>query len=89
MTYHKDTAVLTTKGVFFENMPISYIFHYAKDGMWEFRENKNFLLDSEILIVSLAEVIRKDVALGDMLYIPLGYYAFRIDVDCQWVVKPI
>lgn len=89
MTYHKDTAVLTTKGVLFENAPISYIFHHAEDGMWEFREDKDELQDNEIRIVSLEEVISKDVALRDMLDIPLGYYAFRIDTDCQWLIKPI
>ncbi|MBL1411081.1 DUF2185 domain-containing protein [Sphingobacterium faecale] len=89
MTDHKNIAVLTTKGVFFENMPISYVFRHADDGMWEFRENKDKVQDSEIRVVSLEEVINRDKTIREILDLPLGYYAFRIDCESQWEIKPI
>lgn len=84
-----NIAVLTTKNVFFNNLPINYAFHYFEDGMWEFREDGEVLQDSDIIVVSLEEIIDKDPSLKDVLSLPLGFVAYRKDLSKEWFINKI
>ncbi|MDR2285363.1 MAG: hypothetical protein LBE37_19280 [Sphingobacterium sp.] len=89
MDENLNTAVLTTKNIFFKNVLISYVFHHMEDCMWEFREDRKVPEDSDFLVVSLEEIIDKDPSVKDILSLPLGFVAYRINISKEWSISKI
>lgn len=82
-----NTAVLTTKYILENQSPILFVFHYIEDGMWQFSGSENIITDSDFRIVSLEEIITIDDSVLELINLPLGKEAYRLDRHSPWVIK--
>lgn len=77
-----NTAVLTSKYVMNENSPIVYIAHH-EDGVWEFWGNEK-INEEEILVVSLAQIIKIDQTVLEVSDMEINFNAIREAKDKPW-----
>jgi len=80
---NENVAVLTTKFVLIENEPITHIYHYEEDGMWEFASDRE-LKESDYKVVSLDEIVMIDPSVLEVADLKLGSYAHRKDKNSDW-----
>jgi hypothetical protein len=79
-----NTVVFTSKYVIYENSPIVYVSHHA-DGIWEFWGNEK-IDESEIVVVSLSQLIGIEPAILDIADLPIEFSAVRESKDKPWTI---
>ncbi len=86
MTYFKEkgnTMVITTKDILLRTRPILLVSHDFEDGMWEFLDGDD-VDENNACIVSLDEILRIDGSLNALHDLPLGWIAYRNDINDVW-----
>lgn len=84
----ENTAVFTTKFVINENKEITEVYHDIDDGAWQFFSNDKFENYAKVaMIVTLGQIIKKDITLLEISDLPLGYYAIRKAKGQKWTIK--
>lgn len=81
----QNVAVLTTKFVLLEEEPITYVYHYEEDGMWEFVGNTE-ANETEYKVIFLDEIIMHDPSVLEVADLKLGTYAYREQVGEKWSI---
>lgn len=81
-----DTAVFTTKYVLEEQSPITHVYHYDEDGVWQFSGLEDIENDQDFRIVSLEEIIKLDDSILEISDLPLGYEAYREKSGSSWKI---
>ncbi len=79
-----DTAVLTSKYVLSGSSPIVYIAHH-EDGTWEFW-GEEIIDESEIVVVSLGQIIKIDQAVLEVADLPIEFNAVRESKQKPWTI---
>ncbi len=79
-----NTAILTSKYVVYNNSTIVYVAHHS-DGTWEFW-GKEEIDESEIVVVSLREMIAIDSTILNISDLPVGFVAVREMKDKPWEI---
>jgi hypothetical protein len=79
-----STAVFTSKYVMEKSSPIVYIAH-NEDGSWEFW-GKEIIDESEIMVVSLEQIMKTDPTIVDVADLPIQFTAVREDKDKAWQI---
>lgn len=80
-----DLAVFCTDSILKQNIGIDAVFH-DKDDDYSFLNRQEE--DRKICILSLEEVIGLDPSVAQVLDIPLGYVAWRVDSNSEWIIAP-
>jgi hypothetical protein len=81
-----DTVALTSKYVIQHNSPIVFIAHH-EDGIWEFW-GKEIIDESEIIVVSLRQIIQIDPTILEVADLPVEFNAIRESKESPWAVVP-
>ena len=81
----QNVAVLTTKFVLFGKEPITYVYRYKEDGMWEFAGDTE-TKEADYKVISLEEIIMHDPSVSDVADLELGTYAYREENGGNWSV---
>jgi hypothetical protein len=79
-----NVAVFTSRYVMKNKSPIVYVTLHD-DGCWEFY-SKETITESEIMIVSLQEIINVDASIKEILNLQVGFYAMRKDKSEEWQI---
>ena len=79
-----ETAVLTSKYVVSGNSPIVHIAHH-EDGVWEFF-GKEIINESEIMVVSLRQIIDIDPTVIQVSDLPIEFSAVRELKEKEWKI---
>lgn len=82
-----NTAVLTTKYVLEYQSPILFVYHYIEDGMWQFSGSEAIETDGDFRVVALEEIINIDDSVLELINLPLGKEAHRIDRHSPWIIQ--
>jgi hypothetical protein len=78
--------VFTTRFVIKENSPILKVYH-DDDGDWQFIGKETNLKEMDAMVVSLEEILNFDPSLKQLLSLPLGSMAYRLDQYSEWVFE--
>ena len=81
-----NTIVFTSKYVAIEGSPIVYVAHH-EDGSWEFWGNQ-IIDESEIMLVTLEQILNKDNTILDLADFPFEFSAQRNSKDDDWIIQP-
>lgn len=79
-----EVAVLTSQYVISKVSPIVYVTVYD-DGVWEFW-SKETIDESEIMVVSLSQILMIDQSVSDILNLSVGFAAVRVSLDDIWKI---
>lgn len=80
------TIVFTSKYVVMQNSPIVYVAHH-EDGAWEFW-GEQIIDESEIMLVTLEQIIKKDISILELADLPVEFSAQRKSKDNDWILLP-
>lgn len=78
-----DTSVFTTRQVMIGNSPIVYVVH-DEDGDWQFFGPDENVQDSDVMIVSLQQVVQRDPTVLEIANLPRSTVATRDDANTPW-----
>jgi hypothetical protein len=79
-------VVFTSKYVISQNSPIVYVAHH-EDGTWEFWGDQ-IIDESEIMLVTLEQIIEKDKSVLELADLPIEFSAQRKTKDSGWILLP-
>jgi hypothetical protein len=79
-------VVFTSKYVINQNSPIVYVAHH-EDGTWEFW-GEQIIDESEIMLVTLEQIIQKDISVLELADLPIEFSAQRKTKDSDWILIP-
>lgn len=82
-----NQVAITTKYVV-EGSPILWVIHNEEDGIFEFIGSEPVTTDVYRLL-SMEEMIRLDDSLKQIIDIPPGFTAHRIDVNGVWKITKL
>lgn len=80
-----NTACFTCCHVLNENKPILYVSH-DEDGYWQFLCGGQHR-ESDVRIVSLADILEIDATMIDLAQLDYGEYAEAEDEKSDWIVQ--
>ena len=78
-----NTMVITTKDIISGIKPVLFVSHDYEDGMWEFLDGED-IDENKACIVSLAEILKIDSSLRVLYDLPLGWIAYRDEINNIW-----
>jgi hypothetical protein len=78
--------VFTTRFVIKENSPILKVYH-DDDGDWQFIGKETNLKEMDAMVVSLEEILNFDPSLKQLLSLPIGSMAYRLDQYSEWIFE--
>ncbi|MBI2285192.1 MAG: hypothetical protein HYU71_15885 [Bacteroidetes bacterium] len=82
---HLNKEVYTLKQVVHDGMPIVYVVH-DKDGNWQFL-SRGEVSESDLMIISLKQMLEIDSSIEEILWIPEGIEAIREGPSKKWTTK--
>jgi hypothetical protein len=82
-----SVAVLTTKHIMREGLPVLFVTHDEDDGSWQFHYGGS-VSGSDAMIVGLAEVLKLHPELAELSDLPYGWQAERESPEHPWIRKP-
>lgn len=68
---------------YFQSDAICHVYHAWSDGSWTFLPDC-VIEDSDAMIVCLAEVMKKDLSIGQLSALPYGWKAERLSPSAVW-----
>ncbi len=86
MKEHLNTAVFTTKNVMNNHYLITRVYHH-NDGSWQLFDDISTNSNANIMIVGLKEIIEEDNSIKNILNLPEGKMASRINKNDTWKVQ--
>ncbi|MBS1665358.1 MAG: hypothetical protein JST68_30220 [Bacteroidetes bacterium] len=82
MNIDLNLVVFTIRKVVYEKSPVVYVVH-GIDDEWQFLSNAPASL-SDLMIVSLRQILEIDPSLSEILSIPQGMEAVRSKIGDSW-----
>lgn len=82
-----NTAVITTRQVIEQGLPIRRVSHDLDDGAWQFLCGTTNA-ESDARIVGLGEIVRLDPSVREVADLPLGWVAWRSSRSDAWQRAP-
>jgi hypothetical protein len=79
-----NVYVFTTQFVLKNNSPIVTVY-LDDDGDWQFLGKESNLKEEDAMVVSLQEIINFDPSIQQVLSLPIGSKAYRLDKDSAWI----
>ena len=79
-----DKSAFTTSSILNQSEPIHFVFH-DEDGDWHFMPNRS-VSEGDASIVSVEQMLKLDPALEEVLSLPCGNMAERLDLN-KWIRK--
>ncbi len=79
-----NQAVFSVKQIF-QGAPILLVIH-DEDGEWQFLTGE-MVTEADMMLVSLADMLKRDASIRQALDIPLGSSATRVKEGDTWVVE--
>ncbi len=86
INYNLDNTVLTSKYVISDKSTIVYVAHHD-DETWEFW-GKETIDESEIVVVSLRNIVEIDSTVLEIVDLPQGFNAIRTSALDKWEIVP-
>ena len=83
-TEEKNTMVISTKKIISKEVDILLVSHDEDDGMWEFLHGDD-VKEEEAVIVSLLEIVHLDSTVNQIADLPLGWIAYRDNIQDVWI----
>jgi hypothetical protein len=83
----EEIAAFTIEDIISGKRPVLYVGRDVSDGSWLFSGGGEVTAD-EIRLVSLADVMKIDASLNELVDLPLGWYAERPTPEAPWVREP-
>lgn len=80
-----NQEVYTLKQVVHTRMPVVYVVH-DKEGNWQFLSGGD-VLESDLMIISLKQILEIDSSLEGILWMPEGMEATRDGILKEWTTK--
>ena len=87
-TEAENTACFTQRHVVEQGHPILLVAHDADDGCWQFLDGSDNLKMSDGKLVTLGDMVQIDPSLAEVADLPVGWIAWRDDVDAPWEREP-
>lgn len=79
-----STSVFTTRQVMIGNSPIVYVVH-DEEGDWQFFGADENVQDTDVMIVSLQQVVQHDPTVLEIANLPKSTVATREDANAPWM----
>jgi len=80
----KNVAVITTTQVIRDGQPVLYVSHDLDDGSWQFHTGDEHVYERDAMVVTLSEMIERDLSLAELHDLPFGWIAVRDSRDASW-----
>lgn len=77
------TRVITLKRILVGTEPIRYVCHDWEEGGWQFLDEDDLVVQNAAM-VSLGSMVELDPTIREIAHLPLGYFAWRVDVGEPW-----
>jgi hypothetical protein len=78
-----NVATFTVRQIVDGGEPILLVAHDAEDGGWQFLTGGPISM-SDAMLVSLAEIVRRDPSVVELADLPLGWEASRMALGASW-----
>jgi hypothetical protein len=82
----RNVAVFTTRHVMVARHPILYVYHDQEDGAWQFHSSDEITIQ-DAMVVALSEIVDIDPTVMELADLPLGWMAWRNNVNEPWQRK--
>jgi hypothetical protein len=84
----ENTESFSTRKIMNGEEPVMHVTHDEDDGAWQFlpKETPN---ENEAVLVHLKHFIDADPSLEELHDLPLGWHAWREDINAKWVREKI
>jgi len=83
-----DVATMTLRDIMEGHRPILHVQHDADDGMWGFTDGRDDPDADDCVILGLDCVLGLDPSIAELADLPLGWRAWRDDVNGPWQREP-
>ena len=83
-TETENTACFTQRQIVEQGHPILLVTHDADDGSWQFLDGSDNVKMTDGLLVTLGDMVQHDPSLAELADLPLGWMAWREDLDEPW-----
>jgi hypothetical protein len=84
-----DVATISLRDIMESRQPILLVSHDAEDGMWQFLDGRADLNPDDAVVLSLADVLGLDRSIAQLADLPLGWRAWRANVNQPWQREPM
>lgn len=82
----QNTVVITTNNIIQGDSEILYVFHDEDDGIWQFLDN-SICSEENARIIALKEIVELDNSTSLISDLPLGYMAYRLSKNSEWIIR--
>ena len=80
-----NVAVFVDRSIFKRDDWIAYVSHDDEDGSWQFHNSEpGPAEESDIMIVSLQNVVQRDESIMELADLPEGWHAWRSSKSSPW-----
>lgn len=83
-----NLATISLRDIMERRAPILLVTHDAEDGMWQFLDGRESPNTDDAVVISLHYVSRLDPSITELADLPLGWRAWRDDVNQPWQREP-
>jgi hypothetical protein len=83
----RNCATVTLRSIVFGGEPILLVFHDEDDHGWQFLNGRAFDI-SNAALVSLEEIVKRDVSVLEVADLPPGWKAWRHSPSSAWERAP-
>lgn len=83
----EEIVAFTIEDIISGKRPVLYVGRDVSDGTWSVSSGGEVPAD-EIRVVSLADVMKIDASINELVDLPLGWYAERPTPEAPWVREP-
>ena len=84
-----NVATISLRDIMEGRRPILFVQHDADDGCWQFTDGRDSPDPDDGVVLSLDCVLGMDPTIAELADLPLGWRAWREDVDQPWQREPV
>jgi hypothetical protein len=82
-------AAISLRDVMEGRSPILLVTHDEDDGTWQFLDGRDNSDPDDAVVLCLEEVLQLDSSISQLADLPLGWRAWREDVNQPWMREPM
>ena len=83
-----NVATISLRDIMEGRRPILIVTHDVDDGMWQFLDGRDAPNSDDGVVLSLDCVLELDPSIAELADLPLGWRAWRDDVQQAWQREP-
>jgi hypothetical protein len=84
-----NVATISLRDIMERRRPILLVTHDADDGMWQFLDGRDAPDPADGVVLSLDCVLGLDPTIAELADLPVGWRAWRGDVNQPWQREPV